>query len=159
MNPDFGQLIDENKGTIQKVCRVYTDSREDFLDVYQEVCLQLWKSHESFRGDSSLSTWIYRVAINTCIGQLRKRKKEPNHHSLQPHHDIRQEDDNERREKLDQLYGAIRSLKETDRALILLYLEDKSYKEITEILGMTMSNVGVRINRIKGQLKEMINGK
>ncbi|MEQ9426007.1 MAG: sigma-70 family RNA polymerase sigma factor [Cyclobacteriaceae bacterium] len=159
IDPKFNQLIDENKLLIQKVCRVYSDNQDDFLDYYQEVCIQLWRSMQSFRGDSAQSTWVYRVAINTCIGQLRKVKRKIDTTPLEGKPlNIPGEADNPTKERLDLLYQSIRKLKETDRALILLYLEDKSYKEITDIMGITMSNVGVRINRIKAQLKGMING-
>ncbi|MEO1049373.1 MAG: RNA polymerase sigma factor [Bacteroidota bacterium] len=155
----FQDLINEHAAILNKVCRLYTDTEEDFDDYYQEIAIQLWKSYAKFRGDSKLSTWVYQVAINTCLSQLRKKKRRPEATPIDGLFDLAEpENDHIKDERLGALYQAIKRLKEIDRALILLYLEDKSYKEITEILGLSMSNVGVKINRVKTQLKQMING-
>ena len=148
-------------GIIIKICRAYTDSQEDFEDYYQEVCLQIWRSKDKFRGDSKWSTWIYRLSLNICLTLIKKKKKNRQHHtsdySLQDQitEDSRAFSD----ESLNLLYDAIRRLSEIDRAVILLYLEEKPNKEIAEIIGTTPNNIGVRVNRIKERLKKLLDGK
>lgn len=128
---------------------------EELKDLIQEVTIQLWKSHEKFKGESKVSTWVYRVTLNVCLGLNRKKKLQTEPISNM---DISEEVDTVEKEQIEQLYHAIRKLSESDRAIILLYLEKKSYQEISEILGMTVSNVGVKVLRLKEKLKEMING-
>ena len=156
---EFSDLINQYKGIISKICRVYADNPEDFHDYFQEAALQLWRSLASFRGDAAISTWIYRVTLNVCLLQNRRKKK---HNQIiftdQLPHGWYEEPGNAREEMLQQLYGAIRKLKKADRALIFLYLEDKSYQEISDIMGISVTNVGVKINRIKHRIKELLNG-
>lgn len=128
---------------------------EELKDLIQEVTIQLWKSHEKFKGESKVSTWVYRVTLNVCLALNRKKKLQTEPISNM---DISEEVDTVEKEQIEQLYHAIRKLSESDRAIILLYLEKKSYQEISEILGMTVSNVGVKVLRLKEKLKEMING-
>lgn len=148
-------------GIIIKICRAYTESQEDFEDYYQEVCLQIWKSRANFQGQSEWSTWIYRLALNVCLTLLKQKKRKANQ-DLVPEF-VQLEDDSQPGEEqefaLEQLYIAIRQLSELDRAVILLYLEEKSYQEIAEIIGSNPNNIGVRINRIKERLKKLLNGK
>lgn len=154
--PDFKELIENNLGIISKICRIYTDDREDFNDYFQEVTLQLWKSYQNFRGDSSLSTWVYRVTLNVCLLQVKKKKRNKIVLTDQLPTGWYEETSDEKEEMVRHLYDSIRKLKKEDRAVILLFLEDKSYQEIAEILGITVSNVGVKLNRIKQRLKEMM---
>ena len=147
-------------GIIIKICRAYTDTQEDFEDYYQEVCLQIWRSHESFREQSECSTWVYRISLNVCLTLLKKKKKKEHHVTSdflpdQAIEDSRSFPD----ESLNQLYKAIRQLSEVDRAVIMLYLEEKSYQEIAEIIGTNPNNIGVRIKRIKERLKKLLDGK
>jgi len=148
-------------GIIIKICRAYTDSQEDFEDYYQEVCLQIWRSKDKFRGDSKWSTWIYRLSLNICLTLIKKKKK--NRQYSNSDYAIQKEatEDNQAfsDESLNLLYDAIRQLSEIDRAVILLYLEEKPNKEIAEIIGTTPNNIGVRVNRIKERLKNILNGK
>lgn len=146
-----------NMGLIKSLCRAYAKDEEDLKDLIQEVTLQLWRSHEKFEGRSQVSTWVYRVTLNVCLSQARKRKKDLPQYSLE-NFDIGEEIDTTEQEQIGMLYKAIRQLKEGDRAIVLLYLEEKSYKEMADILGMTVTNVGVKVNRLKIQLKRMING-
>ena len=139
------------------ICRAYSKDEESLKDLVQEVTLQLWRSHKSFKGNSQLSTWAYRVTLNVCLSHAKKIKRKPETVSLEWGASIREEDDVEK-EQIERLYQGIRLLKESDRAIVLLYLEDKSYKEMSEILGITVSNVGVKVNRLKDKLKQMING-
>lgn len=161
MSGDFYQhSILPFAGIIIKICRAYTDSEEDFEDYYQEVCLQIWRSREHFNGQSEWSTWIYRLALNVCMTLLKKRKNSDRHfvsdvmpveveETLQAFSD----------ESLNELYKAIKKLSEVDRAVIMLYLEEKSYQEIAEIMGTNPNNIGVRIKRIKARLKKLLDGK
>ena len=142
---------------IIKICRAYTDTQEDFEDYYQEVCLQIWRSKDNFKEQSAWSTWIYRLSLNVCLTFLKKKKnnKQNAPSDLLPDEvlvDSRAFDD----EHLNQLYAAIRKLSEIDRGVILLYLEEKSYQEIADIIGTNTNNIGVRITRIKERLKKIL---
>jgi RNA polymerase sigma-70 factor (ECF subfamily) len=147
-------------GIIIKLCRAYTNSQEDFEDYYQEVCLQIWRSKENFREESDWSTWVYRVSLNVCLTLLKKRKNNSQHFvsDTLP----AQETENNYAfsdESLNLLYDAIRKLSEIDRAIIMLYLEEKSYQEIADIIGTNPNNIGVRVQRIKMRLKKILDGK
>ena len=142
---------------IIKICRAYTNTQEDFEDYYQEVCLQIWRSHRTFDERAAWSTWIYRVSLNVCMTLLRTQKR--NRRFFAPDavppelvEDSRAFAD----ESLNQLYGAIRQLSEVDRAVILLSLDEKSHREIAEIIGTNPNNVGVRINRIKDRIRRIL---
>ena len=161
MSSDFYQhSILPYAGIIIKICRAYTDSEEDFEDYYQEVCLQIWRSHEQFSGQSAWSTWIYRLALNVCLTLLKKRKNSDRHFvsdvvPVEVEETIQAFSD----ESLNELYAAIKKLSEVDRAVIMLYLEEKYYQEIAEIMGTNPNNIGVRIKRIKERLKKLLDGK
>ena len=156
MRPEFQDMLNDNKRIIFKICRAYTDNQEDFDDYQQECIVQLWQSFNSFKGASKVSTWVYRVCLNVCLSQLRTKKRR-----IVTVRDvvIEQKDDQDEsdQENLESLYRAIRLLRESDRAIILLYLDDKSYKEMADILGITVTNVGAKVNRVKNQLKTIIN--
>lgn len=142
---------------IIKICRAYTDTQEDFEDYYQEVCLQIWRSKDNFKEQSAWSTWIYRLSLNVCLTFLKKKKNnsQNNTSNLLPDEvliDSRAFSD----ESLNELYSAIKQLSEIDRGVILLYLEEKSYQEIAEIMGTNTNNIGVRITRIKDRLKKIL---
>jgi len=147
-------------GIIIKLCRAYTNSQEDFEDYYQEVCLQIWRSKENFREESEWSTWVYRISLNVCLTLL-KKKKNNRQHFVSDSLPAEETEDNYAfsDESLNHLYDAIRKLSEIDRAVIMLYLEEKSYKEIGSIIGTNPNNIGVRVNRIKNRLKEILDGK
>jgi RNA polymerase sigma-70 factor (ECF subfamily) len=145
-------------GIIIKMCRAYTNSQEDFEDYYQEVCLQIWKSNENFEQQSEWSTWIYRISLNVCLTLLKKKKNNKQHFAsdyLPP--ELVEDSHAFEDESLNQLYNAIRQLSEIDRGVIMLYLEEKSYQEIAEIIGTNPNNIGVRIKRIKERLKKILN--
>jgi RNA polymerase sigma-70 factor (ECF subfamily) len=145
---------------IIKICRAYTDSQPDFEDCYQEVCLQIWRSHSNFDGRAEWSTWVYRVSLNVCMTLLKTQKR--NRRVIAPDEvpaDLMADSRSAADESLDQLYDAIRQLSEVDRAVILLYLDEKSYQEIGEIIGANPNNVGVRINRIKERLRRLLDEK
>lgn len=162
MSKDFyTQFILPYAGIIIKICRAYTDTEEDFQDYYQEICLQLWKNKDNFKGNSKWSTWVYRVSLNVCLSLLRKDKKvAKNSVELPEVEESLQPDANPfTNESLQLLYQAIKQLPDLDRAIILLYLEENSYREIAEIMGLSANNIGVKITRIKKKLKELLDGK
>ena len=146
-------------GIIVKICRAYTDCEKDFEDYYQEVCLQIWRSREQFKGKAEWSTWVYRLSLNVCLTLMKKRKRTP----VTSSDAVPEVSDDTAHTFSDQdlniLYAAIRTLSEVDRAIILLYLEEKSYAEIAEIIGTNANNIGVRITRIKERLKKKLDGK
>lgn len=154
----FKEFIEDNKATIYKICRAYANDSEELKDFIQEVTIQLWRSHEKFENRSKLSTWVYRVALNVCLTLSKKRSRKVSTVSLLSS-DYYDSSDETEKEQIAALYSAIKKLRESERALVLLYLDDKSYKEIAEILGITVTNVGARVNRAKNQLKEIINGR
>ncbi len=151
-------------GIIIKICRAYTNSQEEFEDYYQEVCLQIWRSKDQFQEQSEWSTWIYRISLNVCLTTLRKDKKTkrvtvemPSGMPEPTARIISSEIDSE--QLLDALYTAIKQLSEIDRAIILLYLDEKPYKEIARIIGTSPNNIGVRITRIKERLTKIVSEK
>lgn len=154
----YNRFIREHAAIISKICRAYTDTHDDYKDYFQEVCLQLWKAHESFQHQSALSTWVYRVSLNVCLTQFKRTKKRIDTNPMPDHFMLVEESGTEEAEQLSSLYVAIRKLKQADRAIIILYLEDKSYQEIAGILGTNTNHIGVKINRIKNRLKELIHG-
>lgn len=146
---------------IIKLCRAYTNSQEDFEDYYQEVCLQIWRSKDKFKGHCEWSTWVYRISLNVCLTLLKKKKKDgKTFFASEVLPDMLTIENRAfENESLNQLYIAIKHLSEVDRAVILLYLEEKAYKEIADILGTNSNNIGVRVNRIKEKLKTIIDEK
>ncbi len=154
----FSELITKNQRIIHKVCRIYTDDQEAHNDLFQEIVLQLWRSFDSFKGDSKFSTWMYRVGLNTAITYIRKKNKSAITLSLEEHHyqHLSNDYDEDRQEKLDLLYSSLKFLNDVERALVLLYLEDMNYKEISETLGITEGNARVKMNRVKNKLKEIM---
>jgi len=159
-NPDvtFEKLVFDNQQLIHKVCNIYGKTEADKQDLFQEITIQLWKSFASFENKSKFSTWLYRVALNTAITQKRKENRQPLTNPLSekemriPNNDATDIDEDE----LLALQIAIRQLKPTDRAIIFLYLEERSYQEIAEIIGITPKNVGVKIVRIKARLLTLL---
>jgi len=147
-------------GIIIKLCRAYTNSQEDFEDYYQEVCLQIWRSKPNFREESEWSTWVYRISLNICLTLLKKRKNNSQHFVSDSIATEETEDSYAfSDESLNLLYIAIRKLPEIDRAVIMLYLEEKSYQDIANIIGTNPNNIGVRVSRIKTKLKTLLDGK
>ena len=148
-------------GIIIKICRAYTNSQEDFEDYYQEVCLQIWKSRENFKGKAEWSTWVYRLTLNVCMTLMKKSKNNPQHFVSDYVSSEIDVDENHAfsDESLNDLYKAIKQLSEIDRGVILLYLEEKSYQEIGDIMGTNANNIGVRIKRIKERLRKILEQK
>ncbi len=148
-------------GIIIKICRAYSNSQEDFEDYYQEVCLQIWRSRKNFNGNSEWSTWIYRLSLNVCLTLLKKDKKRNEQYFISDALPANLIQGNQvfLDEDLRQLYNGIKQLSEIDRAIILLYLEERPYKEIAKIIGTNTNNIGVKIKRIKERLKIILTKK
>ncbi len=155
----FISEFQENQNIIHKVCRIYTNNQEAHNDLFQEITIQLWKAYPKFRGDSKLSTWMYRIGLNTAITLYRKSKRSiitQDFDSVLYRIQSTNYDDTEE-EQLKIMYKAIHQLSDIDKALIFLYLEDKNYKEISETIGISEVNARVKMNRIKTRLKKILN--
>ena len=154
---EFVRVIKQYEGVIFKITTMYTDNRDDQKDLYQDVVYQLWKSFDSFRAESKISTWMYRIALNTALTRLKKSKRLGNAVSIDKV--VMQQTENynpEFEEKLKLLYAHIKQLNVLEKGLMLLLLEGKKYEEIAEITGLSPSNVGTKISRIKQKLKNQI---
>lgn len=154
---EFSQLIRDNQGLIIKVSRLYTNTLEDEEDLFQEIVLQLWRSYDSFKGDSKISTWMYRVALNTAITLFRKKTKSPQTNELQDFHykDYLEEDD-DKQQKISLLYKVVKMLPNVERAIVMMYLDDLPYRDIAGNLGITEVNARVKMNRLKKTLKQLM---
>ncbi len=154
--PDFLTIIEANKRIIFKICNAYCQNVNDREDLAQEIIYQLWKSWSSFNSNYKLSTWMYRIALNVAISFYRKERKATDTVLMGDHLiEIADENLEEGLEtKLNALQQFINELKELDRALMILYLEEKSHKEMAEIIGISTTNVATKIGRIKEQLKQ-----
>jgi len=150
---EFVVLLEENKGIIHKISLLYTRNPADKADLFQEICMQLWRSYKTFRNDSQFSTWLYRVALNTAISQVRKKKTLDKDEYINLYYNSSV---SESTDKTRLLFKAIAHLNKIDRALILLWMEEKKYEEIADILGISKSNVSVKLVRIKEKLSEII---
>lgn len=151
----FLDLIENNQGIIHKICRLYAN-QEEYKDLYQDILMNLWNSIDRFEEKSKPSTWIYRVALYTALNHRRYqsyRKFTPLDQGMESTDNIAHQAD----EAGELVMTALRALTEEERALMILYLEGYSYKEIADTLGISTSNTGVRINRIKVKLKDIIN--
>lgn len=148
-------MVMEYKDVIFKVCYIYAE-KEYIDDYYQEVLIQLWRSFPHFRGDAKLSTWIYKISLNTCISFVRKKKRKPLSKPLCLEVDI-YDSDFEKRQQLEELYNLINKLNKLEKSVILLWLEERSYDEIASITGLSRANVATKLRRIKDKLKNMSN--
>lgn len=154
---EFVKQVNENQRIIHKICKIYTDNPHDHEDLFQEITIQLWKSYPSFRGEAKFSSWMYRIGLNTALALFRKRDKqvsicqETSVENLKIIQDEHHED-----ERLKLMYDAIHQLSDVEKALIMMFLDDKPYKEIAEILGITEGNARVKMNRAKEKLKNLI---
>lgn len=153
----FIGYINECTGIIYKICNLYTVSTADREDLYQEIVIQLWKAFPRFRGDSKFSTWLYRVALNTAITDLRKQKRKVDlsFPEFIPRESADIKEGTEKEEKLKLLYEAIAQLNEIDRAVVMLYLDDTNYEEMESILGINQGTLRVKMNRIKEKLRQL----
>ena len=152
---EFIEKIQEHQGILHKICFVYSKSNADKEDLYQEIVLQLWKSYPSFRKESKFSTWMYRVALNTAITLNKKAALFENHKTqLSEEYAIAQNVDYS--EDIKVLYKAISKLSKIEKAVIMLWLEEKSYTEIADIVGISEKYVSVKLVRSKKKLAKLI---
>lgn len=149
----FLQLINEHQGIIHKICRLYRDTREDREDLFQEIVYQLWKSVSSFSGKAKFSTWMYRVALSTAIAGYRKKTPAVIYLATLPDAAAAVPEPDEQ-QKL--LWQALAKLPADDKAIIALYLENLSYQEVADVLGITENNVGVKLSRAKNRLQQLL---
>ena len=154
---DFINKVTESQGIIHKVCNVYCKDSEHRKDLFQEILIQLWKSFGSFKGEAKFSTWMYRVSLNVALQHMRKESRAPNQVSLSD--ELRNladfSTDDHYEDDLKLLYRAIGQLNDIEKAVIILYLEDKGNDEIAEIIGISQNYVRVRMNRSKEKLKKI----
>ena len=150
----FTKMVKEYRKTIYTVCYFYSKDSEEVNDLYQEILINLWKGFEKFRGESSLKTWIWRVSLNTCNNQERKKKSSVQTIPLSIDIDLYNDDDVQSKQ-IQMLYDRINRLDVFDRAIILLWLENMNYQDIADVVGISLSNVTTRLFRIKEQLKSM----
>ena len=150
----FLDLIDRNKQLICKVCYMYATDSNHFNDLYQETLINIWQGLERFRGDAQVSTWIYRTAINSCITFYRRNKVLANSGSIDDMADMI-DDRSDRPSQLREMYRLVSCLNKMDKALMLLWLDEKTYDEISDITGISRNNVASRLRRIKARLVKM----
>lgn len=155
MERAFLELIEKHQQIIYKVCGIYRDGREDREDLFQEIVFQLWKAYPAYEARSKLSTWMYRIALNTAMTVFRKKVVPINLEDdlLQKHQPVTAATLSENEERL---YEALRQLNDAEKAIVSLYLEDYSHHEIGQVMGISENYVGVRMSRIKQKLKKIL---
>lgn len=154
LEKDFANIVRKHKDTIYTVCYMFSQDSDEVEDLFQETLINLWKGFAQFRGDSSPATWIWKVSLNTCISFDRKKRRRGESVPLSMNINLFEDDDNDSRQ-IEMLRKRINQLGPFDRAIVLLWLENLSYEEIGEIVGITAKNVSVRLVRIREQLKKM----
>lgn len=152
---EFEQLVKKHKNTIYTVCFMFSKDSEEVNDFFQEVLINIWQGLPSFKGQSKMETWIWRISLNTCISCERKKKKNATV-PLTMDVDFFEDKDADA-QQVRMLYDRVHRLKPFDRAIVLLWLEGIAYDEIAAIVGITTSNVATRLFRIREQLKQMSN--
>ena len=152
----FAQTVKEHRSTIYTVCYMFSQDADEVEDLFQEVLVNLWKGFEGFGQRANIKTWIYRVALNTCISQDRKKKRRSSEVRMTMDINLFEDNDEDTRQ-VDMLHKRISRLQLFDRAIVLLWLENLPYEEIGQIVGITSKNVSVRLHRIREQLKQMSN--
>jgi RNA polymerase sigma-70 factor (ECF subfamily) len=157
----FLEALEENQQKLLRVCSVYAVDSEDKKDLFQEVVINVWQSMSSFEGKSSISTWMFRIALNVCLRLQIKQEKRKNRFRKLDSIEIESisdvEANHEEHEQLTKLRDCIKKLNDADKAVITLFLEELSYKEISNVTGLTENNVAVRIKRVKAKLLNCIN--
>jgi RNA polymerase sigma-70 factor (ECF subfamily) len=152
---EFSRLIEKNQAIIHKISTFYTNQLSDKEDLFQEICYQLWRSYSSFNSKSKFTTWMYKVALNTAIGYIRKKKHDLKFEEIKRDFIAESKVDRETESQL--LHKAISNLNHIDKAVIILWLEGNSYEEIAEVCGISKSNVSVKLVRIKEKLSKQLN--
>jgi RNA polymerase sigma factor (sigma-70 family) len=151
----FLALIKEHQAMVHKICYLYRDSREDREDLFQEITFQLWKAWPTFKGEAKITTWMYRVALNTAIAVFRKRRPDIEYTPVLP--DLPDEQQSEELAlRHEQLFAALKRLDDNEKAIITLYFEEMSYQQIAEVIGINENYVGVKLNRIKNKIQKLL---
>lgn len=146
----FEEIVSRHSALIARICFSYSVSSDDYEDLRQDVLVNIWRGLKQYRAESSLVTWIYRVALNTCVSTVRKSSSRPKTSSLESLvTDVAADDDVATRERLEVLYRLIAQLNPIDKAIVTMWLDERSYDEIAEVTGLAKSAVGVRLHRIK----------
>lgn len=153
---EFLEAVKSNQGIIYKLVGLYATDVEERKDLYQEVLLQAWRSWSSFRGEAKFSTWLYRISLNTILTQKRKVNRIDYLDSLEPVSHLVTDHTQHKKEEIDRLRNAIRTLPETDRALISMHLDGYENAEIADVLGITVNHVAVKLHRCKQQLANLL---
>lgn len=158
LEKDFIKQLNENQRIVHKICKIYTDNPTDHEDLFQEIVIQLWNAYPKFRGDAKFSTWMYRIGLNTALALFKKKEKQVPTNAGDALDSVRManEPHNDEEERMQAMYDAIHQLSDVEKALIMMYLDDKPYKEIADILGITEGNARVKMNRAKDKLKTLI---
>lgn len=157
----FLQKINEHQSLIRKVTFMYARNESEADDIFQEICIQLWHSFPHFQGKAKFSTWLYRIAINTCVSWIRKESRYKKADEVQDFLQLGIDDETfyekeEKKEQLNAMYKAIKRLNEVDRTLIMLYLDEVAYPEIADIMGLSINNIKVKMYRIKKRLRKLM---
>lgn len=155
LSQKFHQIIEQHKGILFKVVKIYCRNDDDRQDLMQEIMIQIWKSLHRYNDTYAITTWLYRISLNVAISFYRKNAhiKNSSIQLIDEHLPIQEETNSEKQEQLNLLEQFISELNDLDRAIILLYLEEKSHAEISEIMGLSVTNVGTKLGRIKEKLK------
>ena len=155
---EFEEVMSQYCGIVTKICYYFSSDSEEFKDLRQEVLYNIWKGLDKFRYDSKLSTWIYRVSFNTCISFQRKEKR---YEKISLENILNLPDDsmNSKLEEYNRMHALIRQLKFEERAMILMWLDDMSYEEISELTGIKRNTIAIRLKRIKEKLIRMAGNK
>ncbi|MBZ4188465.1 RNA polymerase sigma factor [Niabella beijingensis] len=151
----FLEHIEAHQGILHKICNLYRDSKEDREDLFQEIVFQLWKAFPTFQGNSKISTWIYRIALNTAIAVFRKKRPAVEYPAVLPdwYEEVPSEELEQRQERL---FVALKQLDDGEKAIITLYLEELTYQQIADIIGINENYVGVKLNRIKNKIQKLL---
>ena len=154
----FEERIREHEQLLHKVCRMYAYTDADHKDLFQDIVVQLWQAYPKFKGEAKFSTWLYRVSINTAISGRRKKKDfvtsyDPS--NLPSHHSHEEAADREDEGRLQTLYKAIEHLNKVEKAIVMLYIDDRSYEEMQDILGISVGTLRVKMNRIREKLRNL----
>ncbi|MDE6835922.1 MAG: sigma-70 family RNA polymerase sigma factor [Muribaculaceae bacterium] len=153
---EFADILRDYGNMISGICFSYADNAEDIKDLRQDILINIWKGLNSFRGDSSLSTWLYRVALNTCVSTIKTKKRKISTSPLEEGYGASEDPDYASNESIEWLHYQISTLSPLDKAIITMWLDERSYEEIATVTGISRNNVAVRINRIKQKISKSI---
>lgn len=145
--------IEQHQALIYKVCHLYCDRADDKQDLFQEIVFQLWKSYPTFRGEAKFTTWLYRIALNTALTTIKKNKRHAYVYNLPLEMPVIEDN---HKDRLETLTRAVAHLSDIEKSIVMLYLEERSYEEMEDILGINQNNLRVKMNRIKEKLKKLV---